>query len=693
EEGIAAVEKDDKWGFIDKSGKLVIEYQFDFATGFEEGLSVVHKDNKRGFIDKSGNIVIGYHYDIAGGFKEGLAEVENFNAIGFIDKSGNLVIDYQFRYSWGFKEGLAPVRGYDKWGYIDKSGNLVIDYQFRWARNFSKGLAAVLKDDKWGFIDKLGNLIIDYQFDFADSFQEGLAAVKNNDKMGFIDKSGNLIIDYQFDLTNGFEEGLAAVEKDDKWGFIDKSGKIVIESQFESAINFHEGLAAVKKDNKWGFINVISPKELINDYINENLFQWQQKGKFEKIDDFLVRVNEETRVNKIKIFAEEATNNVAYEYCDWSNVLAEYDAENETFKLKVERLYPIYLYVPIKEAPDFDANLHNLVFSDQKYLLTEDNKFAVTYMKIMNPSNSKIYVYDYESDHEFNLTQVELDFEPIDIALQTTNIKKPKEKTTVIDLGKSDIDINIPTTSQINNNSFAVIIGNENYSDEIQVEYALNDAGTFYEYANKTLGIPEKQIHLVEDATYIEMLNEIEWLNEIAESFGNDAKLIFYYAGHGVPEDISRSAYLLPANGRSSRTSTAIKVDDLIKDLTEYSTSQVSIFLDACFSGAARSGMIASGRSVKVKPKENILSGNVIIFSATTGDETAHPYIEKQHGLFTYFLLKKLQETKGDVTFYSLQNYIFTNVNRTSVIDGNEQNPNIKVSPVVSDKWKNWKLK
>lgn len=258
---------------------------------------------------------------------------------------------------------------------------------------------------------------------------------------------------------------------------------------------------------------------------------------------------------------------------------------------------------------------------------------------------------------------------------------------------KSDIDKNIPVNATDNTKSFAVIIGNEDYKNEIKVEYAKNDAQTFKDYVIKTLGVPEQQVHLKENATFGDMLGEIEWLTNVGKAFGTNAKLIFYYAGHGMPDETSKTSYLLPVDGRSSQMRTAVKVDELYASLTQYPVKQATVFLDACFSGAAREGMLTSGRGVVIKPKENILSGNLVVFSAVSGEQTAHPYAEKYHGLFTYFLVKKLQETKGNVSFQELSNYIATNVNQISVVKGKEQTPKVNLSNDVLSNWMNFKLK
>lgn len=84
----------------------------------------------------------------------------------------------------------------------------------------------------------------------------------------------------------------------------------------------------------------------------------------------------------------------------------------------------------------------------------------------------------------------------------------------------------------------------------------------------------------------------------------------------------------------------------------------------------------------------------MVVFSAVTGDETAFPYKDKQHGLFTYFLLQKLQQTKGDVTLSDLASHVITNVSRQSILINNKsQTPQVNAAPELQEGWKNIKLK
>lgn len=259
----------------------------------------------------------------------------------------------------------------------------------------------------------------------------------------------------------------------------------------------------------------------------------------------------------------------------------------------------------------------------------------------------------------------------------------------------SYVDFDIPMANNISNNTFAVIISNEKYQMEKFVQYAENDGKAFTEYCKKTLGLPEKNVHFVTNATLNNIKHEIKWLQDVITVYNGDAKIIFYYAGHGIPDEQNKSAYLLPIDGYGSDVTTGYALEDLYKALGSLPSKSVTVFLDACFSGAKRDGeMLASARGVAIKVKQATPVGNIVVFSAAQGDETAYPYKEEEHGLFTYYLLKKLQETKGDVTLGELGDYIKTQVERQSiVINGKLQSPSIVSTATVANSWKKWTLK
>ena len=258
-----------------------------------------------------------------------------------------------------------------------------------------------------------------------------------------------------------------------------------------------------------------------------------------------------------------------------------------------------------------------------------------------------------------------------------------------------DVDFDIPIADNVSNHTFAVIISNEKYQMEKSVQYAENDGKAFTEYCKKTLGLPEKNVRFITNATLNNIKHEIKWLQDVIAVYKGEAKAIFYYAGHGIPDEQNKSAYLLPIDGYGSDVTTGYALEDLYKALGSLPSKSVTVFLDACFSGAKRDGdMLASARGVAIKVKQATPVGNIVVFSAAQGDETAYPYKEEEHGLFTYYLLKKLQETKGNVTLGELSDYIKTQVERQSiVINGKLQSPSFVSTATIANSWKKWTLK
>lgn len=259
----------------------------------------------------------------------------------------------------------------------------------------------------------------------------------------------------------------------------------------------------------------------------------------------------------------------------------------------------------------------------------------------------------------------------------------------------SDVDKNIPVAKEHNNNTFAVIIANENYKRISSVPFALNDGEVFSKYCGQTLGLPQNNIHFVRNASLGDLRGEIDWIKGVMNAYKGDANVIFYYAGHGIPDDATKSAYLLPVDGYGSDVKSGYKLDELYASLGDAPARNVVVLLDACFSGAARDGsMVNSERGVALKVRSGEPKGNMVVLSAASGDQTASQIESEKHGMFTYYLLKELQTTQGNVTLSELSDYITTQVSKKSIVlNGKSQTPTVVPSATVGDSWKTWTLK
>jgi hypothetical protein len=198
-EGLAFIDVDNKFGFVDKTGKVVITPQFDFVMLFFEGFAAVKQDNKCGFIDKTGKIVINLQFDEVSFFSEKKAAFKNGKQWGFIDAKGSYIINPQFDDILLFSEGMAAIKSGKEWGYISKDGKIAINSQFNKVHPFSNGLAAIKQGKKYGFINKKGKIAINPQFDKVSMFFDDIAFVKIADKWGIISKKGQYLVNPQFD--------------------------------------------------------------------------------------------------------------------------------------------------------------------------------------------------------------------------------------------------------------------------------------------------------------------------------------------------------------------------------------------------------------------------------------------------------------------------------------------------------------
>ena len=295
----------------------------------------------------------------------------------------------------------------------------------------------------------------------------------------------------------------------------------------------------------------------------------------------------------------------------------------------------------------------------------------------INPDNS----------HEFGLAKSAVE-----------KVVKGREMENDYDYLTSDVDSLIPTSFLTRNDTYALIIGNQNYRFASDVPYAIHDARVFGEYCKQTLGIPAGNIHIVEDATKQMILEEEfeDWVKTIPNR--EEKKLIVYYAGHGVPDVKNKNkAYILPTDVRGTNVKRGIALDDFYAMLGDLQFNQTSVFLDACFSGVNRTneGVAEGLRAVEIDAEEATLGGgSLIVFSAAKGNETAQGYPEQGHGLFTYYLLKSLQDSFGDITFGDLSDKIATNVSTRSkeMKMHKNQTPATNASEKIADAWRNLKF-
>lgn len=259
----------------------------------------------------------------------------------------------------------------------------------------------------------------------------------------------------------------------------------------------------------------------------------------------------------------------------------------------------------------------------------------------------------------------------------------------------SEVDDNLPMSFYARKNTYALVIGNQNYRFVSDVPYAIHDARVFADYCKKTLGIPAANVHVSEDATKQMILEEEleDWVGKIKDK--EDSALIVYYAGHGVPDTKDgNKAYLLPTDVRGTSPQRGISLEDFYAKIGNLGFNQTTVFLDACFSGVNRenNGVTEGLRAVEIDVDDAALTNNnMVVFSAAQGNETAQGYPEQGHGLFTYYLLKSLRDSNGIISLGGLSDKISSGVTTTApqMTMKKSQTPSTNASENLGDNWRN----
>lgn len=305
-------ESEDKWGYINPQGEVVIEPAYAYAGHFSNGLAIISDGDLYGYINEMNQVVIQPKYSGADEFMNGYAAVctgnwQDGTALwGFINTRGVEIVKPQFLYVEGFSpEGRAlvwtlkddePVNG-----FVDTKGVVFVPDQYEICSSFSDGLALIRQNGLLGYINTDYEIVIPPIYEFAGDFGEGVAYAEYDGNRYMIDKDGNVIETVKYAFAP-FSHGLARFMEDDLYGYINKKGEVVIEPRFTWAKKFCNGLAAVQvrmeAGGKWGFIN--TQGELVIDAV------------YNEVEDFTKDYIRAYKYDNFKYYILDKTGRIIY---------------------------------------------------------------------------------------------------------------------------------------------------------------------------------------------------------------------------------------------------------------------------------------------------------------------------------------------------------------------------------------------
>ena len=656
------VSRDNNTGLYTSSGILLMPCEYtsikiESVAGNERIVAV--KDGKTGLFDIDGiPIIPAGKYDTFKDF-EGLGYEVTLNARkGFCDMAGNEILPPKYA-SYSFDSNLkcfyCSVDG--KCGIVDMNGNEL--FPFVPATYIYADFCYGKKQDGYHYLkikDSNGYSALSYGGKLIAS------GAKKSDKLI------KMIVDYLKKNPSDAE-------------FLEAS------RTFEAAFNNSTNKTKLSMGHRATF------SFFAQHYVERVINDWQKKGEFEKVADWKKRVNEETRQQKVFQLTKEAQEQFVASRekslpADNLSIVGPYDPDNETYTIKSNYSHKMLtVRIPVQDAEEFKTSFSN-VKTKAKFVVENNYLGLSEYLFTMPNGNS----YRYHNDEALNYSIAKVDYNFDNIDLDKGG--KQGFSTAALTIGTSDVDVKIPVTDVKREKTFAVIIANEKYDNEKNVDFAYNDGIIFKEYCVKALGIPAVNVHFVPNAGLNQMRQQFNWIKKTAEDFNGEAQFIVYYAGHGVPDDATKDAYLLPTDGDGSDLDGAYKLSKLYDILGSIPAKNVLLLMDACFSGSQRNGeVLADARGVAIKPQIDAPKGNMVVFSATTDKETAYSYKEKVHGLFTYYLLKKLQTADGALDLGGLCDYVRTEVSQRSiVVNSKPQHPTVAPSPNMVSVWRSLQI-
>ena len=302
---------DNKYGILNKEGELIIDCQYDGASGFDKnGLALVKIDQRYGFINMNNELIILPIHEYASGFFDGLASVKVNGSKKFINPSGQFISQKEYEETSVFCYGACHVKINGKWGLIDKDENIIIPFiydsiseenkicrvelngeyflvdrdnnqiseKYNYMDYQSDGTYQVSRKGFFWHIEKNGNVLIPLIYENCTDFHGEYSGVYLDEKWFFIDRRNNIVIDRNkynlHEILNGIEDGIAVVSNDDGWGLLDlRLNKMVTNFIYDQSWGIKGGLSSFLKNSKWGYVD--------KDGIERIDFKYSEPGYFE----------------------------------------------------------------------------------------------------------------------------------------------------------------------------------------------------------------------------------------------------------------------------------------------------------------------------------------------------------------------------------------------------------------------------
>lgn len=283
-----------RFGFIDTSGKWIVQPKYDSLIGYYNGYAWIFKKGKKGLVDGMGNIILKTKYDDIGFVEDSMVDVTRRKKYIFYNLSKKKFVGNHFEESLEYNNGIVAIMNSRKqWGFMNKEGKIVIPFQFDDVDYcFENDTLLVVKNNRRLLINRNGKILGDAkpEIEYHEPYRYigsigNLGVINNNSdtimkqiyhqvewfwygrkidtsfwfeingKYGIADTSGRWLIKPVYNKIWRASSTFFAVNKNGVWGFINNQGMVIIDFSFDEVHKFCNGYSTVRVGNKWGVIN------------------------------------------------------------------------------------------------------------------------------------------------------------------------------------------------------------------------------------------------------------------------------------------------------------------------------------------------------------------------------------------------------------------------------------------------------
>lgn len=509
--------------------------------------------------------------------------------------------------------------------------------------------------------------------------------VRSNNKWGLYDSLGSEIIPIKYDSISGINGDEYKVMSDDKWTIYDiKSGKEIFPLKFNdvSRLGNNQTLASYKIDGKCGLLSFEKQQELTEaKYVD-----------LQKYGNFILSIEDD----KQGLLDNNGKELIPTKYSDivlvGDSVAIIIDgitfAENHDIirngKWGAYDLRKCEMIVPPRYdyiSREITENIIrcNIGGNPIDLMAIKGGKWGC-----IDFDGNEVIPFDYETIGRFDkgVAQVKINgaIGLIENPLSGTALQLAVSKN-------SPVDINIPTISKVNNETFVFIIANENYQ-KFDASYSIRDGETMAKYCEKRLGVPKKNITIYDDATYGVMQSMLTHCYDIADVYEGDASFIIYFSGIGFMELSEKDCFILPVDASITNVkSTALSIKELLAQFSNLNVNNLMLITDCPFNGVDRTGnsLTKDGRGVAIR-QDIPISGSEVTWISSS-QSTRQKTIDKdtQHGILTYSILDVLQKERN-VSLSELIDKVNKHVKeKTFELNGEVAAPSIKINESKKD--------